>query len=203
MSTERVDLRETIRELVEHAVGAAYEIGHAHGGNPCRRHHGEPPERASEGWSDPADRAVEAIMAALHAAAPEAPFPVDLDEVRQRGIQVGRILAMLVWPGTGQPAVFGTHLSGDVGAMLQEIDHLRGVLGTRVDGYAGDAFDRSLRAGGVVGIRRRGTAVRLSAFGPPGGERDVATMDPEEADRVAVGLAAAAASARREARGGA
>ncbi len=197
--TERVDLREQVRRLVEQAAGDAYEVGHAHGGNVDRRKRGLPAERTDEGWQDPSDRAVDAIMAVLAAAAPQAPFPVDLDEVRQRGRAVGRILSMVVWPG-GMPAEFGLHLSGDVGAMLQEIDHLRGVLGARNDGYEGDALDLSLRGGGVVSMRRRASAIRLAAFGPPGGEQDVASMDPEESDRVAVALAAAAASARRERR---
>lgn len=53
------------------------------------------------------------------------PIHVDLDAVRERGRQVARTLQMVVWPG-GLPAVFGLHLSGDVGQMAQEIEYLRG-----------------------------------------------------------------------------
>ncbi len=55
---------------------------------------------------------------------------VDLDEVRLRGRQVAQILQMVVWPG-GLPAVFGLHLSGDVGQMLQEIEELRAIVAAR------------------------------------------------------------------------
>lgn len=197
------DIRAAILEIVEKAVRDAHDRGKREARpQTVSSMVGPAMVTVDTDWTVPADRATDEIMAALHAAAPDAPFPVDLDEVRQRGRQVAKILAMLAWPGTGQPAVFGLHLSGDVGAMVQEIDHLRGVLGVRSDGYEGDGFDLSLRAGGIVGFRRRGGTVRLTALGPPGGERDVATMDAEETDGLAVNLAAAAAAARREANGG-
>ncbi len=56
------------------------------------------------------------------------PMHVDLDAVRGRGRQIAQTLQMVVWPG-GLPAVFGLHLSGDVGAMMQEIEYLRARLG--------------------------------------------------------------------------
>lgn len=63
------------------------------------------------------------------------PWPVDLDQVRANGLQVARLLQntdleqlfRTLWPH-GIPAVFGTHLSGDVGAMMQEIEYLRDVV---------------------------------------------------------------------------
>ncbi len=54
------------------------------------------------------------------------PMRVDLAEVRARGQEAARHLQTV--DGV-LPAVFGAHLSGDVGAMMQEIEYLRARLG--------------------------------------------------------------------------
>ncbi len=120
---------ETLYAAVERVVGdvagASYEIGHAHGGNAHRMSLGLPAERANEGWGPVAERAIKDLLDAIReaAAGDTEPEPVDLAEVRERGVQVARILAN-VWPGH-PPAVFGLHMSGDVGRMLQELEYLR------------------------------------------------------------------------------
>ncbi len=103
------DLRGAVAGVVEEAVRTAVTMG------------------PDDDWTVPADQAIDRIMRALGAAAPSAPFPVDLDEVRQRGLQVARIMQMVTW-AQRQPAVLGLHLSGDVGGMLQEISYLRAAL---------------------------------------------------------------------------
>jgi hypothetical protein len=125
-------LATTIRSLIDQAAGDAYEIGHAHGGNLRLLMIGEEPQRVDEGWGTPAHRASDDVLAVIQAAAAppaDAPPPVDLDEVRARGLQIARILQMMVWPG-GLPAVFGLHLSGDVGHLLQEVEQLRATVAT-------------------------------------------------------------------------
>ncbi len=54
------------------------------------------------------------------------PMRVDLAEVRARGREAARHLQAV--DGV-LPAVFGAHLSGDVGQMMQEIEYLRARLG--------------------------------------------------------------------------
>lgn len=119
------DLYKAVETVVQAAAGEIYEIGHAHGGNAHRASMGLRAERTNEGWGPVAGTAVEEILDAIRTAAAgdSEPDPVDLAEVRERGKQVARILAN-AWPGA-MPAVFGLHMSGDVGHMLQELEHLR------------------------------------------------------------------------------
>ncbi len=123
-------LATTIRDILNEAVGDAYEIGHAHGDNMRLRLIGHEPQRVDEGWGTPAHRAGSDVLAAIQSAAappPDAPSPVDLEEVRTRNRQIARILQTVVWPG-GLPAVFGLHLSGDVGHLIQEVTQLRATV---------------------------------------------------------------------------
>ncbi len=119
------DLHQAVEGVVEEAAGEIYEIGHAHGGNAHRASLGLRAERTNEGWGPVAGKAVDRILDAIRQASmPDGqPEPVDLAEVRERGLQVARILAT-AWP-FDMPAVFGLHMSGDVGHMLQELEHLR------------------------------------------------------------------------------
>ncbi len=71
---------------------------------------------------------------------------VDLDEVRQRGRQVAQTLQQMARHGILQ-AVFGLHLSGDVGAMLQEIACLRRLVAAAGRSRVGQIFDAG--AGGI------------------------------------------------------
>jgi hypothetical protein len=73
---DQVPLRELVEAVIDEAAGAAYEIGHAHGGNPYRRSRGEPPQRVDDGWDTAAHAAVEKLMAAVRDGLVDLEMPV-------------------------------------------------------------------------------------------------------------------------------